>query len=227
MSALPPPPFPKGTYPLAALPPSTSRNKLSNLQMLAKLSGHLDFSVPPTHVLTGRHFKAALENISAGASNRVTPGALNSERAAHIRDQLLTLPLPTETQKALLAIYYAHQSSGTGDVLCLRSCFKLEDQPDLSFAGTFETVPAITSPDQLMRAAQVVYASVFSSRAVYELQAHGSEVLPAMSLAVQPMIGGAGWLGGVAHTQSPDLPLMISASTPFHAPSPGNPAPYP
>ena len=204
--------LPKGTYSLTTLPATAVRNKLSNLQRLAELSRSLDFSVPPTYVIDASHFMDALDNVLPGAPERLRPDALDQQLAGYIRERLLAHPLPRGTQRALRAIYNAYRREVGEGALCVRSCFELEDLPDHSLAGCFESVHQVSTLDTLYRAVQAVYASVFSGRAIHDLRAISLQALPAMSVALQPMIGGEGWLGGVAHTQSPDLqpfPLML------------------
>jgi pyruvate,water dikinase len=199
------------TYPLSGVPAHGASNKLSNLQFLARLAPGLGFHVPPAHVLTGAHFHRALRQVTSGFGDGLLPEALGPRQAARIRQELLVRPLPKETVTALRAIYESF-GLASGQPLCVRSCFDFEDHAHQSFAGAFETVPGVEGFDSLCSAVQVVYASVFSERALAELQTLAVDEFPAMSVAIQTMIGGAGWLGGVAHTQSADMspyPIML------------------
>jgi len=204
--------LPRDTYSLVSRSTAKSRNKLSNLQLLAELAEDLPFSVPKAHVLSGQHFHNAIENILPGARRALLPETLQPTFAAQVRQALLVQPLPAETVAALRAIYAAFCNHEKANALCVRSCFELEDLERQSFAGAFETVHGVTTFESLCAAVQVVFASVFSAPALIQLQALSLESLPAMSVAIQTMIGGDGWLGGVAHTQAPDLkpyPLML------------------
>jgi len=204
--------LPRDTYTLSSVPPADARNKLSNLQLLASYADELDYAVPKAHVLSGQHFIDALEAALPGAMASLLPETLDAELAHHLQQSLLVKPLPSKTVQALRAIHSAFQRDGKEPTLCVRSCFELEDQDRQSFAGAFETVHAVEGVDSLCSAVQVVYASVFSERALAELQNISLDAFPSMSVAVQLMVGGEGWLGGVAHTQAPDLsphPLML------------------
>jgi phosphoenolpyruvate synthase/pyruvate phosphate dikinase len=204
--------LPRDTYTLSSVPPAAARNKLSNLQLLASYADELDYAVPKAHVLSGQHFIDALEAALPGAMASLLPETLDAELAHRLQQSLLVKPLPTKTVQALRAINAAFQRDGKQPTLCVRSCFELEDQDRQSFAGAFETVHTVQGIDSLCSAVQVVYASVFSERALAELQGISLDTFPAMSVAVQLMVGGEGWLGGVAHTQAPDLsphPLML------------------
>ena len=211
MTATPETALPRNTYMLPGKPPVGAGNKLSNLQRLAVLSAELPYSVPPAHVLDGEHFFSALEAACPGVLPALRPETLDPELASRVRQLLLVQPLPTNTARALRAIYNAFLEGGDAR-LCVRSCFELEDRERQSFAGAFETVPGVTSFEALCSAVQVVYASVFSERALDELHNAALDSFPPMSVAIQTMLGGEGWLGGVAHTQAPDLvphPLML------------------
>jgi len=204
--------LPRFTYSLPGSSTTGSRNKLSNLQLLASLAKELPFTVPRAHVLDGQHFYAAIENVLPGALPTLIPETLNAPLASRLRQHLLVQPLPEETALALRAIHNAFQDASGSASLCVRSCFELEDRERQSFAGAFETVHAVDSFAALCSAVQVVYASVFAERALAELQGITIKSFPPMSVAVQTMVGGIGWVGGVAHTQAPDLapyPLML------------------
>jgi pyruvate,water dikinase len=191
---------------------SSSGNKLSNLQRLENLSSDLDFTVPDTQVLTGEHFDCSVCNVTGISPKQILVETMSSEESNRIRQSLLLRPLPENTINTLRAIHDDFQTNYGSPTLCVRSCFGLEDLASSSFAGAFDTVHSVLGFDMLCRAVQVVYASVFSDRALHEIRnAHLTE-LPSMSVAVQIMIGGAGWSGGVAHTQCPELspfPLML------------------
>ena len=191
--------------------PRTARNKLSNLHRLARLSASGSFAVPSTHVLSGGHFECALTNARQRDTGSVLLETLAAADATRYREALLLHPLPPKTRTVLAAIQAELSQYEPGGALCVRSCFDLEDMPARSFAGVFDTVHSVVGYEMLLRAVQIVFASALSQRAIEEIRAAGMEYLPQMSVAIQPMIGGEGWLGGVAHTQCPDLapyPLM-------------------
>lgn len=128
-----------------------------------------------------------------------------------MHQKLLTRELPSGTTESLRDAYEALMAAHPNAPICVRSCFAIEDLPTSSFAGAFETVPSVSSFHELCRAVRFVFASAFGPRAVSEMQAVDFDSPPAMSVAIQIMVGGEGWLGGVAHTQCPELapfPLM-------------------
>ena len=200
------------SYPLLSAPVHRQSNKLSNLQRLAGLSSTLDFSVPEAHVLLDNHFVLALQQVCLGEIKHLLIETTSPEELHRLRQALLVNPLPPTTQQALRAVHQDFSRNGCSPLLCVRSMFELEDLHGHSFAGAFETVDSVDSYETLCRAAQVVFASVFTDRAFSEMRNARLSELPLMSVAIQRMIGGAGWCGGVAHTQSPDLapfPLML------------------
>lgn len=190
---------------------SAHHNKLSNLQRIASLSESMPFDVPDMQILDEHHFVATLESIYPGRTAALLPEMLNPQLVTRLRQDLLVHPLPTTTIRFLRKVF-DEEKRRHPPRLSIRSCFALEDCRDQSFAGVFETVHDVTTFDALCKAVQLVYASVFSERARLELQRSTRDTLPAMSVAIQNMLGGDGWLGGVAHTQAPDLapfPLML------------------
>lgn len=189
--------------------------KLTNLTKLSSLSSSLGFSVPETRALPGHHFEAALRSILA--QGPVLVETLTTDIADTYREQLLLQPLPEQTLLEIKKIHRDLCAYRPEAGLCARSCFDGEDGSENSFAGAFDTVLEAKTEEDLCRAVQVVYASVFSERAVTMIQRSGAVELPSMSVAIQVMVGGVDWYGGVAHTQDVDLsplPMMlISAST--------------
>lgn len=187
-------------------------SKLTNLTRLSALSSSLGFTVPETRALPGHHFRAAIRAIGPEASEPILVEKLTTEAALSFREQLLLRPLPDQTIGEIKRIHRALLAHRPAASLCARSCFDGEDGSQNSFAGAFDTVLEAKTEEDLCRAVQVVYASVFSERALASIQRSGATELPSMSVAIQIMVGGAEWYGGVAHTQDVDLsplPMML------------------
>lgn len=180
-------------------------NKLSNLHRLEELSSRVGFQVPKTRTLDRQAFAAALTAAGQQDLDNAEIQSISDEHAKACREALVHSPLPQHLQD-LIHETFAELSAGNGSRgLCARSCFHIEDATNHSLAGIFVSVLSATTPEDLCRAVQLVYASAFSSRAISALRHAGVVRMPHMSVAIQTMVGGAGWFGGVAHTQDPDL----------------------
>lgn len=184
----------------------TQSVKLANIIRLEGLADKLGYCTPGTRFLEARWFRLALESCRPTYHQSSKP-SLDEFRSC--RQSLLGGPLPPQINDELEGIFLTLARAGVR--LSVRSCFELEDQTNAGFAGTFHTVLDVASLEQLREAVQTVYASVFSDRAFEELQAAGVNYVPGMAVAIQEMVGGAGWLGGVTQTQASELapfPLM-------------------
>lgn len=185
-------------------PPSP---KLANILLLSTLAADLGIRVPPTRHLDAGHFGCALRH-AVGMVPEEVP--LTVEAFRTVQASLLRQPLPPELRR-VLAVVRETLARSSGSPLAVRSCFELEDSSAHSFAGTFSSFLAVATEPELGRAVSEVYASAFSPRALDELLAAGLTRLPSMWVAIQPMLGGVGWVGGVAQTQAVDLapfPIM-------------------
>ncbi len=108
-------------------------------------------------------------------------------------------PLPEETQKILLDIFYALNASGKG--VAIRSSGVGEDSADYSFAGEFVSVLNVNSPTEFLAALTSVAQSLHSKVAEeYSTHAHLHET--GMAILVQEMIQGS--FSGIAFSESLD-----------------------
>lgn len=187
-------------------------NKLANFERLATLTSSLDLHFPETLILASDHYESALRCVGVANPKSLMPDAISDAHAESLREALLVHPLPEETELALDDLYRRITSAHPGALLSVRSCFELEDTQDLTLSGAFETVLSVSNRAALSRAVQLVFSSVFNLRAVDQLRTASLLEAPTMSVAIQPMLGGPGWRGGVCHTQHPDLlnhPILL------------------
>ena len=104
--------------------------------------------------------------------------------AAEIRKRILAQPLPKNAENA---VRNAYKNLGGGAV-AVRSSATAEDMPDASFAGQQETFLNIRGENEVINAVRMVFASLFTARAVSYRRKRGYESPSvALSVAVQKM----------------------------------------
>jgi len=110
--------------------------------------------------------------------------ALN-ERAANIRRRIMDAPMP-----AYLAdeIKEAYRELGGGPV-AVRSSATAEDLPDASFAGQQSTYLNVVGADNVVRAVQACWASLFEGRAIFYREEAGYDHMKVgLAVPVQKMV---------------------------------------
>ncbi len=127
--------------------------------------------------------------------------------AAAIRDEFAKAEFPDDTANAIREAYAElSRRYDTEDVdVAVRSSATAEDLPDASFAGQQDTYLNITGADDLLRACQDCYASVFTDRAISYRAEQGYDHLDlALSVGVQKMVRSDTGSAGVMFTLDSD-----------------------
>jgi pyruvate,water dikinase len=110
-----------------------------------------------------------------------------SQTAGEIREWVAQAPLPSDLESDIRAAY-RQMENGTAAV-AVRSSATAEDMPDASFAGQQETFLNICGEDAVIDAVRLVFASLFTDRAVSYRHHQGYDKQDvALSVAVQRMV---------------------------------------
>jgi pyruvate,water dikinase len=110
--------------------------------------------------------------------------ALN-ERAANIRKRIMDAPMPAHLADE---IKEAYRELGDGPV-AVRSSATAEDLPDASFAGQQSTYLNVVGADNVVRAVQACWASLFEGRAIFYREESGYDHLKVgLAVPVQKMV---------------------------------------
>ncbi len=128
--------------------------------------------VPPAFVVTSEAFRrflvagnledklyALFEGLDVDDNNALETAAQQAKEIVHAS------PMP-ESLRDQISLAYQKLSKG-GDIVAARSSATAEDLPDASFAGQQETVLNIRGIDNLLKAIQVCWASLYGARAIY------------------------------------------------------------
>ncbi|MBS0196483.1 MAG: phosphoenolpyruvate synthase [Planctomycetes bacterium] len=136
----------------------------------------------------------------------VTDTRALAEAAAHIREKILSSPLPTPVRKQIVAAYaelsrssgcplvasdsHAESTGSTGGVdVAVRSSATAEDLPTASFAGQHESFLNIRGVEALDIAVRSCMASLFTDRAIaYRVQNKYDHRAVSLSVGVQRMV---------------------------------------
>lgn len=110
--------------------------------------------------------------------------ALN-ERAANIRRRIMDAPMPVHLADE---IKEAYRELGDGPV-AVRSSATAEDLPDASFAGQQSTYLNVVGSDNVVRAVQACWASLFEGRAIFYREEAGYDHMKVgLAVPVQKMV---------------------------------------
>ncbi|MBI2765544.1 MAG: phosphoenolpyruvate synthase [Chloroflexi bacterium] len=110
--------------------------------------------------------------------------ALN-DRAARIRKRILDAPMPGHIADEIKAAY---RELGEGAV-AVRSSATAEDLPEASFAGQQSTFLNVVGADNVVRAVQACWASLFEGRAIFYREEAGYDHLKVgLAVPVQRMV---------------------------------------
>jgi pyruvate,water dikinase len=108
-----------------------------------------------------------------------------SERAARIRQRIIEAPMPAHIAAD---IREAYQRLGEGPV-AVRSSATAEDLPEASFAGQQSTFLNVVGADNVVRAVQACWASLFEGRAIfYREEAGYDHTKVGLAVPVQRMV---------------------------------------
>lgn len=138
------------------------------------------FAVPDGFCLSVDWCRRHLESVPGGEPSRIA-----------------STPMPGPMRRRLLAAYHR---LGGGPV-AVRSSATTEDSAEASFAGQQDTFLDVTGDDELVRAVQGCWASLWNDRAVDYRRRQGDEDAPALAVVVQMMVPVSS--AGVTFTANP------------------------
>ena len=141
---------------------------------------------------------AALASLDEGAELRVV--------GSRIRKAFGRGTFPGDLEDQLRSAYRALcEEYGEEVDVAVRSSATAEDLPDASFAGQQETLLNVTGEDDLLRAVQRCYTSLYTDRAIhYRAEKGYAGVDVGLSVAVQKMVRSGSACSGVLFTLDPD-----------------------
>ena len=161
-------------------------SKHANLQALDRLAVSAEFSVPPTYVLDARRIDSyqSLRESQAPSDGPFAYKLSESER----------IELRTQLESVL----------GEEGAFCVRSLSDVENDNG-RFAGVYHSEIGV-SRHKVCEAIDSVLGQSVSPAVTQSLTRAGIERFPAMSVGIQPYVGGPGWIGGVV--QAPFGPMQ-------------------
>lgn len=110
---------------------------------------------------------------------------LLNDRAAHIRQRIIDAPMPAHIAAEIMDAY---RELGEGPV-AVRSSATAEDLPEASFAGQQSTFLNVVGPENVVRAVQACWASLFEGRAIfYREEAGYDHTKVGLAVPVQRMV---------------------------------------
>ena len=160
-------------------------------EMLQNLS-QLGLRVPDGFATTTSAYQQFLQKndldkkiTSLTASLNVDDVAALNAASETIRHWIMSAPFDAEFEKNILTAY---RDMGSPTV-AVRSSATAEDLEDASFAGQQETYLNVSGEDNLLNAIKMVFASLYTSRAISYRQHHQFDhVSIALSAGIQPMV---------------------------------------
>lgn len=161
--------------------------------------------VPPGFIVTaGAYFEflkeARLREIIRRLLKPLNPNDSKQlqEVAARIKDKITSSPMPSEVVDE---IKRAYRKLG-GGLVAVRSSATAEDLPEASFAGQHRTFLNVQGEDEVMKAVQGCWASLFEPRAIFYRHQHGFDHLKiGIAVPVQKMVQSR--VSGVMFTTEP------------------------
>lgn len=163
--------------------------------------------VPNTYVLPSDLYlgfiKGSIEETISKEMNeiiksnyQVTQLSVHSEI---IKNAIMSVPLPDESLKYIKGIYNTLMESDSVSCLAIRSSSSSEDLEDHSFAGKYDSFLNIDSFDEVINAIKLVYASLYSVRAIlYRNKIKLNIEKLSMPVIIQEMIVNNEGVSGVA-----------------------------
>ncbi|MCE7929162.1 MAG: phosphoenolpyruvate synthase [Chloroflexi bacterium CFX7] len=107
------------------------------------------------------------------------------ERAARIRERIIAAPMPPHIAEEIRQAYH---ELGEGPV-AVRSSATAEDLPEASFAGQQSTFLNVVGPENVVRAVQACWASLYEARAIFYREEAGYDHLKVgLAVPVQRMV---------------------------------------
>lgn len=129
-----------------------------------------------------------------------------SEVGSMARKLILEATFPSELKNEVIAAYYQLRYREDKDIsLAVRSSATAEDLPNASFAGQQESYLNVRGEENLIKACQRCYASLFTDRAIKYRTDNGFDHSKlALSIGVQVMVRSDLASSGVMFTMEPD-----------------------
>ena len=154
------------------------------------------FNVPPGFAIAAEAYRKQMRRLGLWEELRRIFDREGSEiggEARALREAIEGASMPKDVEEELREAFRefanALRSNGEEPVFAVRSSATLEDLPDLSFAGQFESFLGIRGEEEFLSAVRRCWGSALSPRALAYLRCRG---LPAeglaMSIAVQKMV---------------------------------------
>lgn len=194
--------------------------KNASLGELIQNLSHQGIRVPGGYATTADAYKRFLaqQDLSQKISCLLTSLKINNVTAlnkasAKIRNWIVATPFTPDFEKEVaVALSKLNKTS-----FAIRSSATAEDLPEASFAGQQETFLNIKGYNNVLRAIKLVFASLFTSRAIAYRHHHGFDhARYAISVAIQPMIRSDKGASGVMFTLDTesgfDKVVLINAS---------------
>ncbi len=198
--------------PLSAPAALDSRRVGPKAARLAQL-GRAGLPVPDGVCLEAGAYREALRAAGvAGAAAEVARAERPEARrlALGIRLGLTRAALPAELGAALLSAW-RDLGAGPASPVAVRSSALLEDTPETSFAGQFETFLGVETMADLVTAVRACWAALWAVRALRYMQGHGVDPgATAMAVLVQRLVPARA--AGGALSLAPEGGILITGT---------------
>ncbi len=140
-----------------------------------------DFPVPNGFVVTSDAYFYFIEKKGIKEKIIETIDAIDveetaqlEEKSAQIRALIERTPMPAEIKTEIISNYWKLSGEKKeGELVAIRSSATAEDLPEASFAGQQETYLNIQGSEEVIKAVQKCWASLFTARAVYYRKKQG------------------------------------------------------
>jgi phosphoenolpyruvate synthase/pyruvate phosphate dikinase len=169
--------------------------------------------VPEGFSLTDEAYRRQLR---AGGSEDTARGVAGADpdgarrQALAVRLSFLREPFDATIERSLTEAW-AGLTKESGPLVAVRSSALCEDVLGASFAGQFDTFLGIADRDDLITAVRACWASLWATRALRYMRAHGADPADtAMAVLVQRMIEARA--AGGALSRTPEDDLMITGT---------------
>ncbi|HIP84483.1 MAG TPA: phosphoenolpyruvate synthase [Methanothermococcus okinawensis] len=169
------------------------------------------FPVPPAFVVTADAYRYFIRENKLDKKIREilkdidvnNPEELN-RKSEEIRRLILNAKMPKDLEISIIESYnrLCEESNGEDAFVAVRSSATAEDLPDASFAGQQETYLNVKGAENVVKAVQKCFASLFTPRAIFYREQKGFDHLDvALAVVVQKMINSE--KAGVLFTVNP------------------------
>jgi phosphoenolpyruvate synthase/pyruvate phosphate dikinase len=169
--------------------------------------------VPGGFCLTDEAYRTQLRYGGSEATARAVVGANPGEarrQTLAVRLSFLREPLDPVIERTLVAAW-SGLTPEPGTLVAVRSSALCEDALGASFAGQFDTFLGIGDREDLITAARACWASLWATRALRYMRAHGADPAgTAMAVLVQRMVEARA--AGGALSRTPEEELMITGT---------------